>query len=576
LITYTGVKPDAPFAFTGCQRGALGTKAAAHAAGEKVHHLKECFGLFVPDPDSTLFGEVAAKTAETFNECGFDIMYLDALDGEDILGGAENGWHYGSKFVFEIWKRLERPALMEMSTFHHHLWYVRSRIGAWDHPTRGHKKFIDLHCAANDQGQKSFLPGHLGWWAIASWTGPHREPTFADDIEYLCTKALARDTGFSLMGVDPQSYARNANLRRLGEITQRYEALRRSGRVSEKTKNKLRPAGTEFTLGSTADGRPVFRPAQHIRHKVESAEPWTSTWKVRNQFERQPLVLRIEALMTAGPYDPPGNITLAEFRTLGEFAPVAAAAGIVADLKPTGQRVKAGGTSGRFTAANPHSQRAGTWVHAQKAFQPTVNLAGHQALGVWVHGDGQGEVLNFQLRSPAHLVSGIGEHYVIVDFTGWRYFQLIEPEGERYSDFSWPYGSPYGIYRETVHHAQVSSLGLWYNHLPAAGKVACDISPVRALPLVKARLQDPTISVNGRRLAFPVVMESGSYLELRPDCTAALFGPDGTKLQTVQPKGEPVTVESGENEITFAATELGGHAPRARVTLTTLGPPLAE
>src|SRR3989442_4594578 len=36
-----------------------------------------------------------------------------------ILGGTENGWHYGSQFVFEIVKRLRKPALMEMRSEEH-------------------------------------------------------------------------------------------------------------------------------------------------------------------------------------------------------------------------------------------------------------------------------------------------------------------------------------------------------------------------------------------------------------------------------------------------------------------------
>ncbi len=164
--------------------------------GAKVHHLKECFGLFVPDPDTTLLTEVAAATADTFNECGFDMIYFDALDGEDILGGAQWSWHYGSRFVYEVWQRLKKPALMEMSTFHHHLWCVRSRLCAWDHPVRSHKRFIDLHNADNENSRRMFLPGELGWWALKSWSGPQGEPTFADDIEYLMTKGSGRRYGF--------------------------------------------------------------------------------------------------------------------------------------------------------------------------------------------------------------------------------------------------------------------------------------------------------------------------------------------------------------------------------------------
>src|SRR5208282_2090494 len=71
LIKYAGASKAPPYAFTDCQRGTFGTRAAPHARGAKVQHLKECFGLFVPDGDSTLLSEVAAHTAETFNECGF-------------------------------------------------------------------------------------------------------------------------------------------------------------------------------------------------------------------------------------------------------------------------------------------------------------------------------------------------------------------------------------------------------------------------------------------------------------------------------------------------------------------------
>ena len=42
---------------------------------------------------------------------------------------------------------------MEMSTFHHHLWCVRSRYCAWDHPNRSHKRFIDLHIAENENSR---------------------------------------------------------------------------------------------------------------------------------------------------------------------------------------------------------------------------------------------------------------------------------------------------------------------------------------------------------------------------------------------------------------------------------------
>jgi hypothetical protein len=583
LITYSGLSKEPPFAFAGCKRGVLGTRAAPHAEGARVHHLKECFGLFVPDPDSTLLSEVAAKTAEAFNECGFDMIYLDALDGEDILGGPENGWHYGSKFVFELWKRLKKPALMEMSTFHHHLWFVRSRLGAWDHPTRSHKRFIDTHCTANEENRRMFLPGQLGWWAVKTWSGAQGEPTFPDDIEYLCCKALATDTGLSLMGVDPDSIRKVPALARLARIFKRYEDLRHANYFPDPAKAKLRVPGEEFALVRGQRGKWQFRPVQYVRHKVEGVNGWSNIWRVKNRFGRQPLQLRIEALLSAGPHDAPGNVTIADFAEPAGFADRAAQSGVEAGLRPSSEQVKVGALSGCFTALSSREERKSAWAKIGNVFAAPLDLSKHQALGVWVYGDGQGEVLNLQLRSPEHIVAGIGEHYIIVDFTGWRYFELIEPEGERYEDYSWPYGGGYAIYRESVDYGHVASLNLWYNNLPANKRVTCYLSPIKAMPLTKIRLRNPAVAVAGKTIVFPTEIETGCYLEFGSMSDAALrstscrlYDPEGRLIREVQPRGGIPIVEEGDNEVSFNCGAPADASARAYVTVITRGKPLRE
>ncbi len=187
-----------------------------------------------------------------------------------------------------------------------------------------------------------------------------------------------------------------------------------------------------------------------------------------------------------------------------------------------------------------------------------------------MHGDGQGEVLNFQLRSPHHVAGGIADHYVVVDFTGWRYFELIEPEGARHADYAWPYGGIYAIYRESVHFGQVEALSLWYNHLPPGKEVRCLVSPVKAIALVPQKLVRPRVTIGGQTLMFPVEIESGCYLEfLGPDdCT--LYGHKGEVLGRVKPEGSVPAVEPGENRVHFQV-ERGGARPRAYVTIITRG-----
>ncbi|NQT11972.1 MAG: hypothetical protein HQ582_04430 [Planctomycetes bacterium] len=571
LITYAGVSSEPPYAFTKCVRGACGTTVAAHKKGAPVDHLRECFGLFVPDGDSTLLAEVAANTAELYNGAGFDMIYLDALDGGDAVAGRANAWYYESKFTFELFKRLHRPAIMEMSTFHHHLWYVRSRMGAWDHPTRSHKKFIDIHCAANAGLRRQFLPGNIGWWAFKTWQGATGEPTHVDDIEYLCGKALANNHGLSLMGINPSTVHSIPALPRLAAIVRQYETLRRANYFTDAVKDRLRTPGQEFTLLEAADSEWQFRPVQYDKHKVQGVDEGSDTWTVANRFGRQPLKLRIETLMAAGPYDDPGNPTLADFADTAEFADRATQPGISAKLETSTDQIKVGAASGRLTATNATDTPTRSWCKFVKKFDPPIDLTKHQALGLWIHGDGKGQVLNLQQTSPSHLSHAIADHYVTIDFTGWHYFELVEPEGKRHADYSWPYGGIYSIYRESIRPKSVSTLSLWYNNVPAKETVTCHLGPIRAIPIRPTRLRNPSVSVGGRTITFPVDIETGQFLEFRAPDECKLYGPKGEEIRDVEPVGDVPTLEPGANPIKFAWEPTEGVHPRAYVSLITEG-----
>ncbi|MFA7692268.1 MAG: hypothetical protein GX117_07750 [Candidatus Hydrogenedentes bacterium] len=580
LIVFSGVTSEAPFAFTECKRGVHGTQAASHAAGAPVYKLKECFGLFTPDGDSSLLAEVAANTADTFNECGFDMMYMDALDGEDILAGGEYGWHYGAKFVYEIANRINRPALFEMSTFHHHLWCVRARMGAWDHPTRAHKRFIDRHCDANIEGARMYLPMNLGWWAVKNWqdgtASAWSEPTYTDDIEYLLCKALGNDMCLSLMGVNPQNIGDMPMYQRLMPLFKRYEDLRHEGTVSESIKKELRSPGKEFVLEINEDETPRFRPAFYDKHRVDSLEAWNATWTMDNPFDRQEAWLRIEALMGVAPYDSEEAVVVEDFSDPDAFTVRKAIDGVQASLERTEDVVQIGDYSGRFTAASKRDAALGSWAQIGRTASPPLNLANKPALGVWVHGDCSGALINLQVLSAAYTGDGgTGDHYITLDFSGWRYFSLVEFESERISDLAWPYGNIYSIYREGVDFKAVESFSLWCNNLPPQEEMACALSPVKALPLVDLPLRNPVLTINGVELRFHVEILCGTSLELHDANTWILYGKKGEELARGTAEGEVPILEEGANQIRFAWDINGDVEARARVTLRSLGGTLA-
>jgi len=576
LITYKGISKEPPYAFTGCTRGAYGTRPAPHGPGAKVHHLKECFGLFAPDPDSTLLAEIARNTAETYNACGFDMIYLDALDGSDVLAGRDVAWHYGSKFVFEIARRLEKPALFEMSTFHHHLWYVRGRMGAWDHPSRSYKRFVDIHTAANVAASRMFLPMHLGWWAVKTWQdGPKAtqvEPTFPEDIEYLLGKALGHDMSISLMGVNPNNIGSTPAYQRLAPIFRQYEELRHAGYFPETIKARLREPGAEFTLVQDEAGAWRFRPVTCDKHKVAGLDGWSDRWTVNNRFDEQPLRVRIEALMAAAPYDSPEACLVEDFSDPDSLTDRTDAEGVTSTLERVPDRVQSGRASGRFTARNTRDSAAGAWCKWGRTFEPPLNISQQRGLGVWVHGDGKGALLNFQLLSPHYTTSGgIGDHYIHLDFEGWRYFELIEMEGARIEEFEWPYGGNYAVYRELVDYGLVDRFSLWYNNVPAGGETVCEIGPVKALPLIETKLTNPKITVAGQSITIPVTIESGCYLELDGSDDCILYGPQGEVRERIEVRDTIPLLRKGDNDISFTCDPPQAGNPRAYVTVIAQG-----
>jgi len=582
LITYTGVSKEAPFGFTGCTRGAYGTKAAAHEKGAKVSHLKECFGLFTPDADSTLLSEVAFNTADTFNACGFDMIYLDALDGEAILGGADLAWHYGSKFVFEIANRLERPALFEMSTFHHHLWYVRARMGAWDHPGRAHKRFVDVHAAANASGAGTFLPMNMGWWAVQTWKDGSaalwNEPTYPDDIEYLMTKCLANNFSVSLMGVNPDTLKGVPAYERLAPIFRKYEDLRHAKTVPDSILKRLADPGKDFTMETGAGGAAVFCPVEYTRHKAQIAEDGNGSWTVKNNFDAQPAQLRIEALYSAGSYDAPEAAVIEDFTKPDAYGPHTTASGVQVSLATDSGTVRAGAASGLLAGKSDRPEPDGAYGSTVKNFTPPLSIAGKEALGVWVYGDGKGETLNVQLMSPTNTTSlGYGDHHISIDFTGWRYFELLEIESTNIAEHNWPYrNAAYAVYREGIDYAQIAQMSFWYNNLPQGRDVACYLGPIKALPLVKAKLRNPKVTIGGKTLVFPVELETGSYIEYRGAGNCSVYGSKGELLNEVTPQGDTVSLEPGDNAVQFNCDGMPGVSSRACVTVSSRGGPISE
>jgi hypothetical protein len=372
------------------------------------------------------------------------------------------------------------------------------------------------------------------------------------------------------MGIDPDKAPKVPALPRLAEIVRKYEELRTSDYFPEEIRARLRVPGDEFTLFRDDEGRWRFRPVDYSKHMMEGSG---GKWSVYNPFDRQNPRFRVEALFSALPYDDPDSRVIVDSDE-GMSGSETADQGITAGMSASEEPHEEGEIGLRYCAKNSLNRRNSTWTKIERVFSPPLDIRNNQAIGVWIKGDGKGEVLNIQLRSPQHLTHAIGEHYIVIDFTGWRYFQLIEPEGERYSDYEWPYGHSYSIYREAIDYAILERLSLFFNNLPPCEEVECLLSPIKALPLRETTIKNPRITIDGKTITFPVDLDTGSYIEFNSTSDCKVYGPEGELLCEVEPVGDVPIMDEGENEVSFDCDASQDVITRTHITTISQGEPL--
>ena len=193
-----------------------------------------------------------------------------------------------------------------------------------------------------------------------------------------------------------------------------------------------------------------------------------------------------------------------------------------------------------------------------------------------VEGDGSGALLAIRLESPRHISFGaIADRYITLDFVGRRFFQLVETESTRWSDYVWNDNKGlYNVYRETIDFGAIESISVWLQNLPPRRETKCRLGDIQALPLAATTLKNPQLTVAGRTVSFPIELKPGSWIECTgpEDCVA--YGPKGEPLGKISPLGEGLALSPGVTDFQFKCDSGPGPQPRARITVFAEGPVL--
>ena len=122
--------------------------------------------------------------------------------------------------------------------------------------------------------------------------------------------------------------------------------------------------------------------------------------------------------------------------------------------------------------------------------------------------------------TPSAFHHGTSDHYMRLDFTGWRYVTVLlrERDARMFSDYVWPYGGYSTIYRTMVNPQHLGTFTAYLNDIPQGGKATVEVGEVRALTMVSNTLEGASVAVNGERFAVPFRMNAGEYAELDDGC----------------------------------------------------------
>lgn len=508
-----------------CRRGCAGTTPAPHGKGSSVKHIEGHYHGLVPVFGSDLFYEVARRTARAFNEGGFRMIYLDALDG--IHYHCERGvedWFYMAAFVCEVLKYCNIDPVLEGATFGPSMYAARGRIGAWDTPYRGYKLWNEKHTASNLAYIDRYLAPILGWYHYYPQTdiypgNEHTKYHHTDSIEHMGALAVKYDFSNVFNGISQAGLDRYAGLRRNVALYKKYDELRRAQVFSEEYRQKLIASPYEVQLKEKRGGRYVFVEKKYETAKLyDLSDPARNTACFVNPFGAQTPFIRIEAMLSTAKQNPIVLLPLDENREL-----------IAQNLS-----VNYGGE---------------------------LNLADHLAKTVRVLGNGKEGKIAIKTRCATNSEHGYGEYIIDTDFEGWREFILIESDnGERTDHGFEKKEGAYAIHRSSLNHDRTTSLAI---------ETEGDLSGVRMSSILAYEhtyevLKNPTVTIGETSVMFECELMSSDFIEF-----------DGEHAKVIDRYGneKPIWFESnlkaprGRCKATLTARALNRTTPRAQLTV---------
>ncbi|MBE6651046.1 MAG: hypothetical protein E7613_07005 [Ruminococcaceae bacterium] len=508
------------------QRGCAGTKAVAHKKGATVKHLEGHYHGLTPIFGSELFLEVARLTAKAYNEGGFKMIYLDALDG--IHRHCERGvedWFYMAQFVCEVLKYCNCDPVLEGASFMPSMYAARGRIGASDLPYRGYKNWNNRHAIGNKNFIDRYNAPTLGWYNFYPMTdmypgNEHSKYHHTDSIEHMGALAVAYDYSNVFNGIPKASLDRYAGMRRNIALYKKYDDLRKAQYFDQEYRQKLLDCPYEVQLKEKRGKKFTFVEKDYqIAKLFDLNDAGRNFGNFKNPFGAQVPFIRIEAMLSTSYNNPFVMLPLDETK----------------DLITQKLEVKYGGE---------------------------IDLSNNLAKVVKVCGNGiKGGKICIKVRCATNSESGYGEYIIDTDFKGWREYILLESDnGERRDHEFEKKEGLYPIYRSSLNNNRTTNLSVETEGDMTGVKMSSIIAYEHTYEILK----NPTVKIGEMAIMFECELKSTDFIEF-----------DGKTAKVVDRYGNEMPIwftsnlkaPRGKFKAELTARALNRGTPRAQLTL---------
>ncbi len=287
IIRYGKVSETAPWKLLDCQRGAFGSKAAAHVANDSIGKLMDHpYKVFLGN--HALDQEMAQTIARLFNETGLMQISFDGLEGCWSEGMGDYGKQLFAKTWFDNLKpELKGHVINDASNPGHFFWHIYTRMN-WGEPWYAGFRESHLQLRLKNQQfyRRNLMPSMLGWFSLRPETTP-------EDIEWMLALGAGYDAGFGL-ATSLETMRRHGKKDEMLALISTWEKARLAGVFSAEQKERLRSLKNEFHL--EADGStgykltPVYNAYfRHTQQEKQPGEPVYSTFEFNNPAAEQPV-----------------------------------------------------------------------------------------------------------------------------------------------------------------------------------------------------------------------------------------------------------------------------------------------